>query len=130
MMKKKEVSEVFPFATQDCVTYASDECAMVEADIALMLESIPGWHIECEETIPRLIRVYDFPGYLPGLEFVTRIGLLSEKQDHHPRITLEWGKVTVEWWTHVVNGIHMNDFVMAAHTDMAYQQGDQKQHEN
>jgi 4a-hydroxytetrahydrobiopterin dehydratase len=32
---------------------------------------------------------------------------------------LEWGKVTVTWWTHVIGGLHKNDFIMAAKCDRA-----------
>ncbi|MED6332186.1 MAG: 4a-hydroxytetrahydrobiopterin dehydratase, partial [Pseudomonadota bacterium] len=28
------------------------------------------------------------------------------------------GKVTVCWWTHKINGLHLNDYIMAAKTDM------------
>ncbi|TFI50819.1 hypothetical protein BLD44_029540 [Mastigocladus laminosus UU774] len=33
------------------------------------------------------------------------------------RIITEWGKVTVTWWTHAIQGLHRNDFIMAAKTD-------------
>ena len=42
---------------------------------------------------------------------------MAEAEDHHPLIVLEWGKVTVEWWTHKINGLHRNDFIAAAKTD-------------
>jgi 4a-hydroxytetrahydrobiopterin dehydratase len=29
----------------------------------------------------------------------------------------EWGRVTVTWWTHTVQGLHKNDLIMAAKTD-------------
>ncbi|MBR9857042.1 MAG: 4a-hydroxytetrahydrobiopterin dehydratase, partial [Gammaproteobacteria bacterium] len=41
-----------------------------------------------------------------------------ESEFHHPTITLEWGKVTVTWWTHAIHGLHRNDFIMAARTDL------------
>jgi 4a-hydroxytetrahydrobiopterin dehydratase len=28
--------------------------------------------------------------------------------------------VNVQWWTHVIKGLHQNDFIMAAKTDMLY----------
>ena len=28
-----------------------------------------------------------------------------------------WGRVTVTWWTHVLSGLHINDFIMAAKTE-------------
>jgi 4a-hydroxytetrahydrobiopterin dehydratase len=30
--------------------------------------------------------------------------------------------VRVSWWTHAINGLHRNDFVMAAKTDELYEQ--------
>jgi len=33
----------------------------------------------------------------------------------------EWGKVTVSWWTHKLQGLHINDLVMAARTDQVFQ---------
>jgi 4a-hydroxytetrahydrobiopterin dehydratase len=35
-------------------------------------------------------------------------------------IMTEWGKVTVHWWTHVVKGLHKNDFIIAARTDQLF----------
>ena len=43
---------------------------------------------------------------------------LAEIEDHHPLIILEWGKVTVKWWSHKINGLHKNDFICAAKTDL------------
>ncbi len=37
--------------------------------------------------------------------------------DHHPEIILEWGKVTVSWWSHKIKGLHKNDFICASKTD-------------
>ena len=36
------------------------------------------------------------------------------------KLTIEWGKVTVEWWTHKIKDLHQNDFIMAAKTDKFY----------
>ena len=37
------------------------------------------------------------------------------------RAVSEWGKVTVNWWTHKIKGLHKNDFIMAAKTDRLYE---------
>ena len=42
---------------------------------------------------------------------------LADEEDHHPKIILEWGKVTVYWWSHKIEGLHKNDFICAAKTD-------------
>jgi 4a-hydroxytetrahydrobiopterin dehydratase len=43
---------------------------------------------------------------------------VRELEDHHPLIITEWGRVTVQWWTHKIHGLHQNDFIMAAKTDV------------
>ncbi len=46
--------------------------------------------------------------------------MLAEEEGHHPIILIEWGQVTVTWWTHKIKGLHRNDFIMAAKTDELY----------
>ncbi|MDA9957990.1 4a-hydroxytetrahydrobiopterin dehydratase, partial [Gammaproteobacteria bacterium] len=43
-----------------------------------------------------------------------------DEEDHHPQIILEWGKVTVTWWSHKIEGLHHNDFICAAKTDQLF----------
>ena len=45
----------------------------------------------------------------------------AEEEDHHPEIILEWGKVTVTWWSHKIKGLHKNDFICASKTDALFE---------
>jgi 4a-hydroxytetrahydrobiopterin dehydratase len=51
------------------------------------------------------------------MAFALRVGELAEAEDHHPAILIEWGRVSVTWWTHAIKGLHINDFICAAKTD-------------
>ena len=42
---------------------------------------------------------------------------IAEAQDHHPDVFLAWGKVKITLWTHAINGLSTNDFIMAAKID-------------
>jgi 4a-hydroxytetrahydrobiopterin dehydratase len=53
-------------------------------------------------------------GWEPAVQLANQIAEIARQQDHHPSILIEWGKVTVQWWTHSIRGLHRNDFVMAA----------------
>ncbi|HMV00432.1 MAG TPA: 4a-hydroxytetrahydrobiopterin dehydratase [Rhodocyclaceae bacterium] len=79
------------------------------------LAQTPGWNLLEEGR--RLERQYRFPDFKAALDFVNRVGALAESQGHHPDLGLGWGWVTVSWWTHKINGLHANDFIMAAKTD-------------
>ena len=59
-----------------------------------------------------LQRVYKFPDFKTALAFTNLVREVVEKQGHHPVLVTEWGKVTVTWWTHAINGLHRNDFVI------------------
>jgi 4a-hydroxytetrahydrobiopterin dehydratase len=63
------------------------------------------------------MRRFRFKNFAQALAFTNQVGKIAEEQGHHPNILTEWGQVTVEWWTHVIQGLHQNDFIMAAKTD-------------
>ena len=71
--------------------------------------------------IPSISKTFKFTSYLDGLRFANLVGLQAEEQDHHPAILTEWRRVTVTWQTHAAAGLHRNDFIMAARTDMIYE---------
>lgn len=52
--------------------------------------------------------------------FASLVADIADSEGHHPRLTVEWGRVNVAWWTHKINDLHRNDFIMAAKTDELY----------
>jgi 4a-hydroxytetrahydrobiopterin dehydratase len=78
---------------------------------------LPQWEIVQQEGVDRLQRVYKFKNFVEALAFTNRIGDLAESEGHHPLLITEWGRVTVQWWTHKIGGLHVNDFIMSARTD-------------
>lgn len=94
-----------------------------EAEISAWRPQIPDWEIVERDGIPRLERVFPFPDFVQALSFTNRVGALAEEQGHHPALLTEWGRVTVSWWTHKIRNLHVNDFVMAARTDVAFGEG-------
>ena len=53
-----------------------------------------------------------------SLDFSNKVADLAESEDHHPKIVLEYGSVEVSWWSHKIKGLHKNDFICAAKTDL------------
>jgi len=78
---------------------------------------IPEWESVTVDGVERLRRRFKFKNYKEAVAFTNRVADMAEAEDHHPLIVLEWGKVTVEWWTHKIDGLHRNDFIAAAKTD-------------
>lgn len=64
-----------------------------------------------------LEKEYKFPDFRQALDFTNRAGELAEAENHHPDIFLSWGKVKLVLWTHKVDGLTDNDFIVAAKAD-------------
>lgn len=87
-----------------------------------LLRQLPEWHITEPEGVRTLERVFAFPDFARALAFTVRVGAIAEAEGHHPALLTEWGRVTVRWWTHKIDGLHENDFIMAARTDEAFRE--------
>lgn len=78
---------------------------------------IPDWEIVDVDGVKQLRRVYKFKNFAQALAFADKVGEIAEQEDHHPSILVEYGKVTLTWYTHKIKGLHVNDFIMAARSD-------------
>jgi 4a-hydroxytetrahydrobiopterin dehydratase len=87
----------------------------------VLATQIPDWECVTVDEVERLRRVFKLKDYTQAVAFTNTIAEMAEREDHHPLIVLEWGKVTVEWWTHKIHGLHRNDFISAAKTDDIFQ---------
>jgi 4a-hydroxytetrahydrobiopterin dehydratase len=67
-----------------------------------------------------LLKTFRFPDFVTALDYVNAIGRMAEEQQHHPDLHLAWGKVTVEIWTHAIDGLTESDFVFAAKAELLY----------
>ena len=94
---------------------------MADQEIQQYLLEISEWRVVDQAGEKRLERVLRFKNFRQALDFTVQVGKQAEMEDHHPLIQTEWGRVTVQWWTHAVGGLHKNDFIMAAKTDELYQ---------
>lgn len=107
-------------AAGKCVPCRGGEAPLTEAEIAELHPQVSNWQVKQVDGVQRLERVFKLKDYASALAFTNKIAAIAEEEDHHPLIVLEWGKVTVQWWTHVVKGLHPNDFIMAAKTDLLF----------
>lgn len=64
-----------------------------------------------------LEKEYLFKNFKEALAFTNKIGAIAEKESHHPDIYLAWGLVRLTIWTHKINGLSENDFILAAKAD-------------
>ena len=66
----------------------------------------------------KIKRELKFKDFKKALEFVNRVAEIAEQEGHHPDIHIErWNHVRIELYTHAINGLHENDFIVAAKID-------------
>ncbi|MBI3261001.1 4a-hydroxytetrahydrobiopterin dehydratase [Candidatus Berkelbacteria bacterium] len=107
-----------------CVPCRGGEPVLGEAEISKfknqiskMWDVVDEIHPSTGLRIKKLRRFFKFKNFAQALAFVNKVGELAESEGHHPEIEFGWGHATITWWTHKINGLHHNDFIMAAKTD-------------
>ena len=103
-----------------CVACRGDEPTLTDQQIAEFQPQFPEWQVKEAGGMKRLERVFKFKNFAQALDFTNKIGAIAEEENHHPLIITEWGRVSLQWWTHKIGGLHNNDFIMAAKTDEIY----------
>ena len=104
-----------------CAACRGDFPKLSDEEIQNLIGEVPEWQVLEEEGIKKLARVYRFKNFREAIQFTDKIAEIAEQEDHHPLIQTEWGKVKLMWWTHKIRGLHKNDFIMAAKSDLIFQ---------
>jgi 4a-hydroxytetrahydrobiopterin dehydratase len=109
---------------QKCVPCEGNVAPVSDEEIAQYQSQIPDWSFKSEDQTRYLERSYTLGNFKDALTLAQRIGEVAEQEQHHPSLIVQWGKLTVQWWTHTINGLHQNDLIMAAKTDQVVQEAD------
>ncbi len=62
----------------------------------------------------KIRREFKFKDFKAAMIFVNRIAEIAESEGHHPDLHIFYNRVVIELWTHAVNGLSENDFILAA----------------
>jgi 4a-hydroxytetrahydrobiopterin dehydratase len=71
-------------------------------------KTVAGHHLE---------REFTFKNFREAMELANAIAEIAEDQRHHPDLLVGWGKLRVTLFTHAIDGLHENDFILAARID-------------
>jgi 4a-hydroxytetrahydrobiopterin dehydratase len=81
--------------------------------IQAFLTTHPGWELAGGG----LVKTFEFGRYAACIAFVVELAFAAEKKDHHPDLSVTWGKVGVRWSTHDAGGVTALDTELAEATD-------------
>ena len=84
-----------------------------EGEIEKLLKHVNRWNVEDG----RLTKQFNFKDFREAMGFVNKIAEVAESEGHHPDIMIHYSQVNIELWTHAINGLSENDFIIAAKID-------------
>ena len=65
----------------------------------------------------KIKKQFQFKDFSEAIAFIVRIGILAEKQNHHPELHNVYNKVTIALTNHDVGGLTDKDFLLARSID-------------
>ncbi len=65
----------------------------------------------------KILREFFFVNFKQTMDFVNKVAEIAESEGHHPVMHVYYGKLMVELWTHAIDGLSENDFIMASKID-------------
>jgi len=104
-----------PLATARCVEQTG--LALTEAEAQVLLPQLVAWDILRLGDAIVLTRTFSFPDFHRTMAFTNAVAWIAHEQDHHPDMTVSHSRCTLNWSTHSVGGLSINDFICAARVD-------------
>ena len=78
-----------------------------------LLKQIPSWTIK----EGNVFKQFKFKDFKEAMAFVNKVAGIAEQENHHPDITISYSQVSIGLWTHAINGLSENDFILPAKID-------------
>jgi 4a-hydroxytetrahydrobiopterin dehydratase len=101
------------FAEKSCKPCRGETLAMSNEEAGSLLKEFMGWSL----VDGHLHKDFKFKDFMESIGFVNNLAEVAEKEDHHPNISIQYNKVSIDLWTHAINGLSENDFILAAKMD-------------
>ena len=84
-------------------------------EISKFLSELDNWSVNDEQEM--IFKKFKFKNFKKAMDFANKIGELAEKEKHHPTISVSWGYCLVMVHTHAIEGLSVNDFILASKID-------------
>ena len=81
----------------------------------LMQELAKEWTLS--EDGKMLSKDFKFKGFYKTMAFVNSVAWIANQQIHHPDLEVGYGHCLVNYTTHEIDGLSINDFICAAKID-------------
>jgi len=98
-----------------CIACEGAETPLTHDEIQSLLKRLKKpWEVLNDKKIRK---VFTFKDFREAMTFVNKVADIAEAEQHHPDIHIFYNKVAIELWTHAIDGLYQNDFIVAAKID-------------
>lgn len=103
-------------ASQKCVSCSVGAPTLGQEEIKENLKKVDSWNLT--KSPDKINKNFEFTDFQEAVDFINKVAKLAEQEGHHPNIFLhDYKNVEITLWTHKINGLHQNDFIMASKID-------------
>lgn len=99
--------------SKKCVPCEGGVAKLTADRISVLLKQLNGWSLQGDQ----IQKEYQFKDFKQAMVFVNKLAAIAEAEGHHPDFTVHYNVVTVSTWTHSINGLSENDFILASKID-------------
>ena len=100
---------------QKCKACSGNTPKFDEKQISDNLSKLNSWSVNDEQKM--IYKKFNFKTFKQALNFTNKVGEIADLEGHHPDISLGWGYSLVMLHTHAIQGLSINDFIIAAKID-------------
>ena len=97
---------------KNCKHYNPEDPKLTNEDIKSLLKQVIHWQISKDRNL--IYKDFKFKNYYETIAFVNTVAWIVHQQNHHPEITISYNTCHIEFSTHSIKGLSLNDFICAA----------------
>lgn len=101
--------------TKSCVPCEGGVPPLDADQVASLSKQVPDWQVAADRK--SIARTFEFENYYRTMAFVNAVAWMAHTEDHHPDLSVHYGKCEVTYSTHAIDGLSENDFICAAKVD-------------
>lgn len=100
------------FNNKNCSACQRNAQLLESTEITQALEKLGSeWQIN---KAGHLYKEYKFKSFTEPMDLANKIAKIAEQLQHHPNLTIAWGKLGIEIWSHKIDGLTEYDFTLAS----------------
>ena len=99
-----------------CEACSGKTPALTDSEIIKNLKKLNNWTVNDDGNM--IFKKFKFKNFKNALFFANVIGIIADKEGHHPDLSLGYSYCLVMIHTHAIKSLSINDFILASKIDL------------